>query len=79
MGYGRLDSDNADERMLLMMLDLWDDAHPMQRRFKEICIEGSGSMTPDEERIAVTEMLQLRQNLLHEYRVRGEDFPYSNE
>ena len=36
MGYGRLDPENSDERMLLKMLDLWDDAHPKQRLFKSV-------------------------------------------
>lgn len=83
MGYGRLDPDNSDERMLLKMLDLWDDSHQLQRRFKESCLtERSGQhgqlMTADEEAGAVTEMLQLRQNLLSEYKARGETFPYMN-
>ncbi|MBQ6150399.1 MAG: hypothetical protein IJJ03_01965 [Mogibacterium sp.] len=83
MGYGSLDPDNSDERMLLKMLDLWDDGHPLQRRFKETCLSESGkqqeeAMSAEDEFAAVAEMLQLRQNLLSEYRSRGEAFPYLN-
>ena len=84
MGYGRLDADNADERMLLKMLDLWEDAHPVQRGFKSLRISGGGSsgqrkLTDEEETLAVSEMLQLRQSLSGEYKARGEVFPYFNE
>ena len=83
MGCGRLNPYNSDERMLLKMLDLWDDGHPLQRRFKEVHrkeISGQSvePMTTDEEAAAVTEMLQLRENLLFEYKERGESFPYLN-
>ena len=37
------------------------------------------SLSEDEERDAVFEMLQLRQNLMTEYKARGESFPYLNE
>ncbi len=82
VGYGRLDPDNYDERILLKMLDLWDDGHPLQRRFKEVFLSESRQqtepMTEDEEAAAVSEMLHLRQNLMTEYKARGESFPYLN-
>ena len=82
MGYGSLDPDNSDERLLHKLLDMWEDAHPLQRMFKQTYIyetEGPASMDDDLQTAAVAEMLQLRQSLLHEYRIRGEEFPYLKE
>lgn len=86
IGYGSLDPDDSGERMLLRMLDIWEDAHPYQRRFKEIHImddeNGSRELPPlseEQEAAAVKDMLQLRQNLNNEYKARGDEFPYFNE
>lgn len=35
MGYGALDADDPEERMLLKMLQLWESEHPQQRRYKK--------------------------------------------
>ena len=80
-GYTELDSNEAEERALLIALDMWDDAHPLQRAYKANRIYGDSSVeiSKEDEETAVEEMLLLRQSLKYEYERKGDKFQYIND
>lgn len=81
MGYGSMDAEDPDERILIKMLDAWEKSHPLQRQYKDCFIANTREpdMDQKDEIQAVRDMLRLRQDLKEEYVKRGEQFAYSNE
>ena len=80
-GYTELDSNEAEERALLIALDMWDDAHPLPGLYKAKRINGDDlvELSHEEEVTAAEEMLQMRQSLKDEYERKGEKFPYISD
>ena len=80
-GYTELDSNEAEERALIIALDMWDDVHPLPKQYKAkyILEDESAVMEHDDEFTAAEEMLQMRQSLKDEYRRKNERFPYIND
>ena len=80
-GYTELDSNEAEERALIIALDMWDDVHPLPKQYKAkyILEDKSAVMEHDDEFTAAEEMLQMRQSLKDEYRRKNERFPYIND
>ncbi len=81
MGYAPLSDGGKDERTLLKFLDKWEEAHPMQRMFKDKCIgstenDGSDRQEFSNELKAVDEMLELKEDLAAAYKIAGLVFPY---
>ena len=84
MGYAPLRDGVKEERTLLEFLDKWEVAHTLQRTFKEGSIKNpkNGSsefLDASGELKAVREMLELKDDLIAEYKACGLSFPYSAE
>lgn len=88
MGYAPLDYIDRHESALIDILKMWDDMHPLQRRYKEKYIfhNTAQNLSETDELRAVNEMLQLRSDLKDIYEARsistsgGKDrFPYMND
>lgn len=79
MGYAELDHMDTEEERLIAALNEWEQAHPLQREFKNKYIDGDDTiiLTDDEEFAAVEEMLQLRTELNEAYKRKGYAFNYS--
>ena len=60
LGYAHLDGTNNDEGILMNLLDKWEEAHHLQRQFKNTYIYGSEKthMQITEQQQAVNEMLE---------------------
>ncbi len=78
MGFGRLTADDIDEENLIYHLEMWEDEHPVQRRFKQQYVfkTESKAMSEEEKHQAVTEMLSLRQELKSRYHRKNMSFIY---
>lgn len=78
MGYASIDISDRDEGRLLMALTEWEATHPLQRAYKNRYFKGDLSieLSPDEEFMAVRDMLQLRSDIAEAYRHKGFDFIY---
>ena len=90
LGYSHLDGTNDDEGILMNLLDKWEEAHPLQRLFKDKYIYGrtEQQMPGFEQLQAVNEMLKLRseiKEMYEEFQNNSPDkdkikkFPYMNE
>lgn len=91
LGYAPLDGTHLEEGILLNLLEKWEEAHPVQRQFKEICLKESTSdkgLKEQEKMQAVNEMLGLRSDLKEAYEKsqalrqtcgKSKKFPYMNE
>lgn len=78
MGFFPLDAVDQQEGILINMLQAWEREHPLQSRLKRRVIDGdlSVEMTEEEEKLAVREMLLLRQDLSEGYSEMKMSCPY---
>ena len=78
MGYAQIDVSDAEEVKLLIALAEWENAHPLQRAYKDLYFKNDTSvkLSPEEEYQAVRDMLQLRRDLEEAYRNKGYEFIY---
>ena len=90
LGYAHLDGTNNDEGILMNLLDKWEEAHHLQRQFKNTYIYGSEKthMQITEQQQAVNEMLELRSEIREMYKAFQKNspdkdmikkFPYMND
>ena len=81
MGYQELDPESEEESQLLESLQIWEEKHPLASRFKAIYLLKTSDehLSVNEELQAVSDMLMLRSDLDHEYRLAGWVFPYMKE
>ena len=90
LGYAHLDGTNNDEGILMNLLDKWEEAHHLQRQFKNTYIYGSekAHMQITEQQQAVNEMLELRSEIREMYKAFQKNspdkdmikkFPYMND
>ena len=83
MGYQPLDPESKDEDVLVEELQRWNESHPLVQRFKDVYFrkaeDGEEALSIQEELQAVSDMLMLRSDLEHEYRLTGRTFPYMKD
>lgn len=80
MGFARLDAVDIEEGLLLNALSAWEREHPLAQRYAKAVISAEKlSFSEAEEKRAVQEMLNMRQNLKEMYRMTGRQFPYLKE
>ncbi|MBQ9015102.1 MAG: hypothetical protein IJ109_03185 [Firmicutes bacterium] len=78
MGFAPLDAVQQDEGILISVLEKWEREHPLQRRLKQMELEGDKSVTLTEGQIreALGEMLRLRQDVAAEFAELKKTCPY---
>ncbi len=78
MGYATIDVSDKEEVSLLVALAEWENAHPLQRSYKNLHFKDDSSirLSPAEEYQAVLEMLQLKSDLEEVYKQKGYEFIY---
>ena len=78
MGFVPLDAVQQEEGILLSALEKWEHDHPLQRRLKQMVMEGDSSVQLSEEEIrqARREMLLLRQDVASEFAAARKPCPY---
>ena len=78
MGFVPLDAVQQEEGILLSALEKWEHDHPLQRRLKQMAMEGDSSVQLSEEEIrqARREMLLLRQDVASEFAAARKPCPY---
>ena len=78
MGFFPLDAVDQQEGILINMLHAWEEKHPLQRKLKRRVIDEdlSVEITEEEEKLAIREMLLLRQDLNDEYSRMKMSCPY---
>ena len=78
MGFVPLDAVQAEEGILISTLAKWEEDHPLQRRLKQMELEGDGSVEMTEKEIdeALKEMLHLRQDVGAEFGKIKKTCPY---
>lgn len=80
MGYSSLDENDKNDSILIKELDIWENNHPLQRKYKDKYIHGHKDIkiSQKEEIQAVNDMLMLRQELREAYKRRKIKFEYMN-
>ena len=82
MGYKPLDSDDRLERVLIDLLERWEEKHPLQRKFKQELIypERQPELKNRASDFAGVqeELLFLREEMYFGFKERGLPYPYIN-
>ena len=78
MGFAPIDVSDKDEMVLLVTLAEWENAHPLQRAYKNLHFKNDADikLSASEEYQAVREMLHMRNDIEEAYREKGQEFIY---